>query len=115
MMYVKIMSGETIPDHMPGKSFMLIEVPSGCIFIFEREMIQAPYIEEMNSDGSIIRVARKYKSEEERKKAFSNTRPKLTIKGDRAFQGGVYYPKGNTYVMNEKGDTVATFHHRKPD
>lgn len=116
MMYIKMMGAEDLPDHMSEKGFTLVEVPSGCYVKFKREMIQSPYADEISADGiKTSRVLRKYASEEERIAELNNTRPKVIIERPEGTPNIEYYPEGNTYLMNEKGDTVASFRHRAPE
>lgn len=91
MYYVKMMSDENIPDGDCSKGFKLIEVKGLNSVTFKR--VLAEDATERKPEGS----------------------PIVCVWCDKECTEMKYYPDGNTYVQNEKGDTIATFYHDLSD
>lgn len=88
MIYLKMMSGENIPDNDNSKAFRMVGVDESCGFnLFridsEHETVDTP------AGSPAISV-------------------NLSVDGmDRI----CYYPKGNTYILNNNGKTIGSFAH----
>ena len=91
MLYLKMMSGEDLPDSHGSKTFQLVGVDEACgfkLFRLDKEHETDDHPE--GSPGIVVYLS-----------------------VDR-LERICYYPEGNTYIMNGDGKTIGTFSHMPP-